>query len=280
MVAEHHRFSGDWLRVLNPNVVRGRFRHALFDFDGTISVIRQGWEGIMGPLMVEMICDGHEPTPEIEAEVREYIDRSTGILTIEQMRWLEEAVRRHGLAKRVRTARAYKRIYIERLLVPVRERLGRLARGEVTQDDLMIAGARRFVEGLRERGLTLYVASGTDHKYMVQEVEALGMAHFFNGGMYGARDSGEAWTKERVIARILADYALHGPELLVVGDGPVEIRQAKAQGAVALGVATDEVKRSGWNECKIARLTNAGADLLTPDFSHHDALLGYLFPDA
>ncbi|MCC7353593.1 MAG: HAD family hydrolase [Anaerolineae bacterium] len=270
--------TGDWLRVLNPNVVRGRFRHALFDFDGTISVIRQGWEGIMGPLMVEVICDGHEPAPEIEAEVQEYIDRSTGILTIEQMRWLEEAVRRHGLAKRVRTARAYKRIYIERLSVPVRERLGRLEQGEVTQDGLMMAGARRFVEGLHARGLTLYVASGTDHKFVVQEVEALGMAHFFNGGMYGSRDSGEAWTKDRVIARILADHDLHGLELLVVGDGPVEIRQAKAQGAVALGVATDEVNRSGWNERKIARLTNAGADLLAPDFSRYDALLGFLFP--
>jgi len=271
--------SDDWLRILNPEVARGRFRHALFDFDGTISVIRQGWEGVMGPLMVEMICNGHQPTPEIEEEVREYIDRSTGILTIEQMRWLEEAVRRHGLAKRVRTARTYKRIYNERILVPVRERLGRLARGEVTQDEMMIAGARAFVEGLRQRGVTLYLASGTDHKYVVQEAEALGIASHFQGGIYGARDTGQAWTKERVIARILAEHDLHGPELLVIGDGPVEIRQARAQGAVALGVATDEVKRSGWNARKITRLTNAGADLLIPDFSRHEALLGFLFPD-
>jgi phosphoglycolate phosphatase-like HAD superfamily hydrolase len=271
--------TGDWLRVLNPDVVRGRFRHALFDFDGTISVIRQGWEGVMAPLMVEMICDGREPTPEIEAEVHEFIDRSTGILTIEQMQWLEEAVRRYGFAKKVRTARDYKRIYIERLAIPVQERLGRLERGEVTQDGLMMAGARPFVEGLSQRGLTLYVASGTDHQFVAQEIEALGMAHFFSGGMYGSRDSGEMWTKERVIAGILADHSLHGAELLVVGDGPVEIRQARAQGAVALGVATDEIKRSGWNEHKIARLTNAGADLLAPDFSQHAALLGYLFPN-
>ena len=29
-----------WLEVINPAVRLGRVRHALFDFDGTISVIR------------------------------------------------------------------------------------------------------------------------------------------------------------------------------------------------------------------------------------------------
>ena len=88
------------LEVVNPAIRLGQVRHALFDFDGTISVIRQGWEQIMIPLMVEMICDGAPPPPGLEAEVADYVDRSTGILTIKQMRWLEEAVQRYGLASR------------------------------------------------------------------------------------------------------------------------------------------------------------------------------------
>jgi hypothetical protein len=48
----------------------------------------------MVPLMVETICDGHPPSSEIETEVIEYVDHSTGIMTIKQMRWLEKAVRR------------------------------------------------------------------------------------------------------------------------------------------------------------------------------------------
>ena len=81
-----------WLELLNPSVYLGRTRHALFDFDGTLSVIRRGWEGIMIPMMVETICDQHSVTQEIKAEVVEYVDNSTGILTIHQMKWLEEAV--------------------------------------------------------------------------------------------------------------------------------------------------------------------------------------------
>ncbi len=273
--------SDTWLQVLNPAAPLGHVRHALFDFDGTLSTIRQGWEGIMRPLMVEMICEGAEVSPEqraeIEAEVAEYVDRSTGILTIRQMEWLAEAVRRYGLSKHPRSAREYKAIYNERLLQPVRERLARLARGEATPDDLMIAGARRFLEGLIERGVTLYLASGTDHVYVLEEASALGLAPLFQGGIYGALDETEAHDKARIIQRILEEHALRGAELLVVGDGPVEIREAKARGALAVGVASDEVRRQGWNERKKQRLTHAGADLLIPDFRQADRLLRLLF---
>jgi phosphoglycolate phosphatase-like HAD superfamily hydrolase len=42
------------------------------------------------------------------------------------------------------------------------------------------------LEQLRDRGVTLYLASGTDHQDVVKEAEALGVAHFFKGGIYGA----------------------------------------------------------------------------------------------
>ncbi len=265
-----------WLEVVNPAIRLGRVRHALFDFDGTLSVIRRGWEQVMIPLMVEMICDGHPPTAEIEAEVAEYVDRSTGILTIKQMRWLEEAVRRHGLARAPKTAREYKRLYNERLLRPVRRRLRQLDGSEAARDALMIAGARAFLRGLRERGVTLYLASGTDHPYVLEEAAALGITPFFGEHIYGARDDTEAYTKARIIERILETHDLRGEELVVVGDGPVEIRHAKARGAVALGVASDEERRQGLNPRKRRRLLAAGADLIVTDFRHHKALVRYL----
>lgn len=265
-----------WLEVVNPSVRLGRVCHALFDFDGTISVIRRGWEAIMIPLMVEMICEDHPPTPEIEAEVAGYVDRSTGVLTIKQMQWLEEAVRRYGLAREPRTAREYKRIYNERLLRPVRRRLGQMDGSQVARDALMIAGARAFLQGLYDRGVTLYLASGTDHAYVLEEAAALGMTGLFGQHIYGARDDTQADTKERIIQRILDDHSLRGEELLVVGDGPVEIRHAKARGAVALGVASEEERRHGLNPRKRERLLDASADLIVTDFSHHNELVRYL----
>lgn len=267
-----------WLEVRNPSTPLGHVRHALFDFDGTISVIRQGWEKIMIPLMVEMICDGAPPPPGLEAEVAAYVDRSTGILTIKQMRWLEAAVRRYGLAKSPKTAREYKRIYNERLLRPVRQRLARIDQGgdQQARDALMIAGARAFLQGLHDRGVDLYLASGTDHVYVLEEAAALGVADFFGEHIYGAKDDTEAFTKERIIQRILEDNHLRGEELLVVGDGPVEIRHARARDAVALGVAADEVRRQGLAPRKRERLIEAGADLIITDFLHHEQLLSYL----
>ena len=269
-----------YFRILDETALArlGHIRHALFDFDGTISTLRQGWEEVMVPLMVEMICDGRPPTPEIEREVAEYVDVSTGIVTIEQMRWLAEAVRRHGLARRPLSAAEYKAIYIERLRVRVEERLGRLARGEMAPDDMMVAGARAFVAELAARGVRLYLASGTDHEFAVNESSALGVASYFTGGIYGALDDDESHRKERIIQRILDEHGLHGNELLVVGDGPVELREAVARDALALGVASDEVTRSGWNPAKVARLTRAGAHFLVPDLGRSEELLRFLFP--
>lgn len=266
----------EWVEVANPEVRLGAVRHAVFDFDGTLSVIRRGWEQVMISLMLEMICDGHPAPAGLETEVADYVDRSTGILTIKQMMWLESAVRRYGLAAQPLTARAYKQIYNERLLGPVRRCLTQLNGSQEARDALAVAGACSFVQALRDRGVVLYLASGTDHVYVVEEAQALGVASYFEGRVYGAMDDTEAYSKERIIARILADHGLEGEALLVVGDGPVEIRHARDHGAVALGVAVDEDRRQGLNPRKRERLLAAGADLIVTDFLHYGALAAVL----
>jgi len=42
---------------LRPGASAANARVALFDFDGTISVIRSGWMEIMIPMMVEILLD-------------------------------------------------------------------------------------------------------------------------------------------------------------------------------------------------------------------------------
>ena len=70
----------------------------LFDFDGTISTLRSGWEKVMAPLMIEVLseCPGSPNGEELERYVERYIDESTGIQTIFQMKWLAEKVREFG----------------------------------------------------------------------------------------------------------------------------------------------------------------------------------------
>ena len=62
----------------------------LFDFDGTISTLRTGWEEVMRTVMFRYLSHGQAPSPALRAEIDAYIEESTGIQTIYQMKWLAE----------------------------------------------------------------------------------------------------------------------------------------------------------------------------------------------
>jgi phosphoglycolate phosphatase-like HAD superfamily hydrolase len=274
---ERNYLPGTQIEIINE-VERGRLKHILFDFDGTISLMREGWQGIMGPVCVEMIAGDTPPTEDILREVEEMIDETTGIQTIFQMERLVEMVRAHGLVpeEKILDAAGYKQIYNDRLMVPVRERINRLERGELGLDEVTVRGARDFLRRLAQHDVTLYVFSGTDRDDVRNEAEKVQVADFF-AEIWGALPSVEEYSKEKVIREIIAGHQLHGVEVMAVGDGPVELRNVKEHGGIALGVASDEVKGHGWDESKRQRLIKAGADILIPDFSEGAALIDYLF---
>ena len=272
------------IEVINPDVELGRVRHALFDHDGTLSALRQGWEAIMEPVMVRSILGPHYDHADeatyrrVVDRVRDYIDRSTGVQTIVQMDALVEMVRDAGLvpADDVLDAQGYKAIYNAALMERVGARIAKLERGELDVADLTIKGAADFVRKLHERGITLYMASGTDRNDVVREAQALGYAELFGDRIYGAVGDVSQYSKRMVVEDILHGNGLSGPELVCFGDGPVELRETKKRGGTAVGIASDEVRRYGLDPEKRARLVKAGADLIVPDFSQADALLKHL----
>ena len=75
----------------------------------------------------------------------------------------------------------------------------------------------------------------------------------------------------------MTDFKLSGSELLIIGDGYVEIENAKAVGAIAVGVASVEDNIYNMNADKRERLVRAGADIIIPDFREGEQLLEYLF---
>ena len=261
------------LTILTPLPAdRPAIRAIVFDFDGTISTLRQGWETIMAPLMVEMIAGPTPPTPALRREVDEYIDQSTGIQTIHQMVWLAERVVHDGLNSEVHDAWWYKAEYNRRLLDPV---LARVAAIGGNADAFTIAGSREFLESLRTAGIALYVASGTDHPDVVREVHALGLADYFveiAGAPVGTMDC----SKEAVLRRLVHDTGLSGLEVAVIGDGRVEITLGREVGAITLGLATDELRRCGVNPVKYTRLERARAHAIAGDFLARKEILGWL----
>ena len=259
------------------DVPKGAVRHALFDFDGTISLIRQGWQDVMVPLMIELLAETprHEPLGELSQIVTEFIAQTTGKQTIYQMIGLRDMIAQRG--GEPQEALAYKRIYLDRLWVRIQDRVAGLKAGRLTPEELSVPGALEMLRAIAARGVTCYLASGTDRPYVENEAEALGVSGFFSGGIHGALDAYETYSKAMVIGDILRENALSGEALAVFGDGFVEIENAKDAGGIAVGVASDEAKRQGIDAWKRDRLIGAGADIIVPDFREHDRLLAYLF---
>ncbi len=267
--------DASFLNLVPLPAERPRLRAVLFDFDGTISTLREGWPAIMAPMMAEMIAGPTAPTNALRAEVAAYIDRSTGIQTIHQMVWLAETVAARGLNPDVHDAWWYKAEYLRRLQAPVQARAARVTAGAVPREQFMMAGSQAFLDGLRAAGIAMYVASGTDHPDVVREVGVLGLTDYFVE-IAGAPPDAMDCSKEAVLRRLAQEAGLHGPEVAVVGDGRVEIALAREVDAIALGVASDEVSRQGINPAKVHKLTDAGAHAIIGDFRETTEILHWM----
>src|SRR5437868_7206931 len=91
-------FLDEEIEILNPNLPRGRFRSALFDFDGTLSLIREGWPQVMIPMMVEVLRATGTPESDavLFATVEDFVMRLNGRQTIYQMMQLADEVKQRG----------------------------------------------------------------------------------------------------------------------------------------------------------------------------------------
>ena len=269
------------IEIINPEAPRGFFRFAVFDFDGTISLIREGWQQIMIPYFTDEMaaCPGARniPREELTETARDFIYINTGKQTIYQCIELAEHVA--ALGGKPLEPLAYKAEYHRRLEIRIADRIAELKADPSAAIRHVVPGSFDILKALQQRGITMYLASGTDEKYVLQEAALLGVDRYF-AGIYGAQDDYKNFSKKMVIDRIIRENDLHGRELLGFGDGYVEIENVKGAGGFACGVATDEVRRFGIDEWKRNRLTKSGADIIIPDFTDTPKLIAYLFAKA
>ena len=263
---------------LRPGVSAKRARVVLFDFDGTISLIRSGWVNVMVPMMVEILMDlkTGESEEELTAVVREFVDRLTGKQTIYQMIALAEEVKKRGGTPK--DPLEYKKQYLELLWEKIKGRVEELEKGDAPPEKYLVPGAVDLLETLKERGLKMYLASGTDQVYMRREADLLGVSKYFDGRVYGALDDYKKFSKAILIQKIIASAECRGEEFLGFGDGYVEIQNVKEVGGVAVGVATEEPECRRVDEWKRQRLAGVGADFIIPNYLEKNELLAELFP--
>lgn len=280
-----HYLAGSEIEIINAWEHKPQIRHAIFDHDGTISTMREGWELIMAPMMIKAILgDKYADADEIlyhkvKTRVDEFIDKTTGIQTLVQMQGLIELIREFGCVpeEKILDVFGYKQIYNEELLIMVREREKKFLQGELSLEDFTLKNAVTFLQKLHHAGVKLYLASGTDEEDVKSEARVLGYDYLFEGRIYGAVGDITKEAKKIVLDRILDTIgeAASG-KVVTFGDGPVEIRETNKRGGATIGIASNELRRYGLNEHKRTRLIKAGADVIVPDFSQYQKLLDLL----
>jgi phosphoglycolate phosphatase len=257
---------------------RPQISHVLFDFDGTLSLIREGWPEVMVPMFVEM-CPALPGESDAQRRQILYDDimRLNGKQTIYQMIQLADRVRERG--GQPQEPLWYKKEYLRRLDARIHSRLEGIRSGKVSPEDFLVLGSRTLLEDLRRRGARMYLASGTDEEFVKKEAALLGLTDYFGAHIYGALDDYKSFSKKMVIERILRENDIPGERLLAFGDGYVEIENTKEAGGLAVAVASDEANNGSgrMDEWKRKRLLGVGADIVIPDFRDGDALLKLIF---
>ncbi|MEO2034901.1 MAG: HAD hydrolase-like protein [Planctomycetaceae bacterium] len=253
-------------------------RHVLFDFDGTLSLVREGWTEIMVPMMVEYLSETNtdESPKQLSGICSEFVMELTGKQTIYQMIRLAEEIRQRGGTPL--DPLAYKDDYHHRLMEQIESRREHLRTGQVPPTEMVVPGSFELLNLLRDHDVQMYLASGTDEQYVREEVELLQLGDYFGRHVYGAQEDYKAFSKAQVIQNILADNQVDGATLLGFGDGYVEIQNVRDVGGTAIAVASDETARSGRpDEWKRERLIAAGAHAVVPDYQDAGRLIEWLW---
>jgi phosphoglycolate phosphatase len=153
----------------------------LFDFDGTLGLMRAGWMPLMLDMMMETLAplaNGHGPSARaLRNEAEDYVARFTGKDTVHQMAAFAAHVESLGAVPL--EAEFYKAEFIRRIEHRRMGRLHALEAGGIHADEMMVPGSRALLDRLRAAGMRIFLASGTAHDEICRDVRLLGIEHFF-----------------------------------------------------------------------------------------------------
>ena len=254
-----------WILPRGTFPSRRKISHVVFDFDGTLSLLRQGWPETMLSMFLELLpakADESELRRELHTEILNFNGRQT----IHQMnRFAERVAERGGNHE---SGKSYLKEYSRRLRIGLDQRIERLKTAKYRNDEYLVFASRAFLEFLRGKGIHLVLLSGTLEAYVREEAELLGIADYFERGIFGGDEDPTRFSKEAVFDQILAEDRIHGGALLSFGDGPVEIRAAAERGGLSVAVASDELNNGSGNIDPTKRdvLVDAGAHAVIPDY--------------
>ena len=171
--------SGTSIEIINEVLLPTPPKCVIFDFDGTLSLIREGWTDVMIPMFVDILrgTGTSETIGELNHVASEFVMELNGQQTIYQMvRLVEEVLKRNG---QVVPPLEYKRMYHNLLMEKICSRREDLKTGRVIPRDMLVPGSEEILEALLDNQVILYLVSGTDEKYVFEEARLLIIDKYF-----------------------------------------------------------------------------------------------------
>jgi len=251
-------------------------RYAVLDWDGTISRLREGWQNLMLGIFMGVLCQAELKQENMKATMEDCmisIDKLTGKPTYSQM--LDLANRVSALGKKPMHALDYKKAYTTLLDRQVLNRLELLYEGKAVVTDFLVPGSREFLRLLHQKGIKVFVATGSDETPVMHELEELGIMQYCVA-VKGCHDkkAGED-PKYTVIKNLIEETKARKGEIFTCGDGFVEV-ELGAKNGLAVGVNTKDDNYFKMNQNKFDKLVKAGADVVINDFLEYEKLVNLI----
>src|SRR5262252_4286588 len=137
------------VETIHPGAAAPDARAAVFDFDGTLSLLRTGWMSVMIPMMVEVLAElkTGETEDQLRTVIEDFVWRLTGLETVFQMIELANQVKLRGGTPL--EPLAYKHQYLDRLSHVIKDRIEALRTGQCHPDRYLVPGSRAILETLK-----------------------------------------------------------------------------------------------------------------------------------
>lgn len=147
--------------------------------------------------------------------------------------------------------------------------VGHLARLLTERDGLILPGVEQLIATLAERHAAQGVATGNFAEGARLKLETFGFDRVLRGGGYGDATPVRAEVVAEGARSVRQAHGVNGASLVfVIGDTPMDVEAARANGFVCIAVATGRYNADVLRAC--------GADHVFPDLSDVEEVLGIL----
>ncbi|MFH1876886.1 MAG: inositol monophosphatase family protein, partial [Candidatus Omnitrophota bacterium] len=235
-----HAFGLKEIEIIN-HAITPDAKYIAFDFDDTVAHTEEMWFRYQTDIFSQVVLESGAFQDQSRAEefIRTWLVECKG--------WVNER-RMEEFARRIEQAggKAQPHEYYEaKRQEKIKEQLEKMSKNPP-----LVLGIKNLLSALRGHKVGMGIVSGGAPEVNILQAQMYGLDAYFNQeNIFGSPRA-----KKDILVDIKNKFHLADNELLMIGDAPYDMRQAKEAGVIAVGIAQDLASREA--------LIAAGADII------------------